>query len=349
MAPKSADALRVPVASLQRRAPDVAQPVIVDVRGLGKTFKKGVRAVDGVHLQVRKGEIFAFLGPNGAGKSTTIKMLCTLLRPTDGKASIAGFDIETSPREVRRRIGLVFQERTLDDQLTAEQNLRFHAVLYGVPKREVEERITRVLAVVGLTNRRSDRVSKYSGGMARRLEIARALLHTPDILFLDEPTVGLDPQTRARMWADVRRLRDEQGVTVFMTTHYMDEAEYADRIAIIDHGRIVALDTPARLKAQVGLDKVLLSTADDAKAAAALAKKGMTAEATAKGLVLKVPDGEAAVARIVGAAGTGVRNVSVHKPSLDDVFMHFTGHEIRPEGAQDGAMARAWMASTRGR
>ena len=325
-------------------------PPIVEARGLGKTFGKGgkaIKAVDGVDIAVRKGEVFAFLGPNGAGKSTTIKMLCTLLKPTAGTASVAGFDAVRQAREVRRRIGLVFQERTLDDQLTAEENLRFHAVLYGVPAKEVDARITRVLAIVDLSDRRKDKVSTYSGGMARRLEIARALLHTPDVLFLDEPTVGLDPQTRARMWKDIRRLRDEEGVTVFMTTHYMDEAEVADRIAIIDHGKIVALDTPAALKAAVGLDKVSLATADDAKASAALAKAGFKPEATPKGLVLKVPDGEAAVPKVVKAAGAGVRSVSVHKPSLDDVFLHFTGHEIRPEGAQENAFMRAWMSQRR--
>jgi ABC-2 type transport system ATP-binding protein len=322
------------------------------VDGLGKTFGKGakaLRAVDGVRFAVHKGEIFAFLGPNGAGKSTTIKMVCTLLKPSDGAASVAGHDVAKEPNAVRRRIGLVFQERTLDDQLTAEENLRFHAVLYGVPKKEVQARIDRVLAIVQLAERRKDKVSKFSGGMARRLEIARALLHTPEVLFLDEPTVGLDPQTRAQLWKDVRRLRDEEGVTVFMTTHYMDEAEVADRIAIIDHGKIVALDTPARLKQAVGLDTVRLSTADDAKASAALSKKGFQVEPQAKGggLVLKVADGESAVAAIVSAAGKGVRSVSVHKPSLDDVFLHFTGHEIRPEGAADGQMARAWMAMRR--
>jgi ABC-2 type transport system ATP-binding protein len=323
-------------------------PVIVQAKDLGKTFGKGdkqVKAVDGVALQVHKGEVFAFLGPNGAGKSTTIKMLCTLLRPTGGSAEVAGFDVVDSPRAVRRRIGLVFQERTLDDQLTAEENLRFHAVLYGVPPAEVGPRIDRVLAIVDLASRRTDLVSTYSGGMARRLEVARALLHAPDVLFLDEPTVGLDPQTRARLWKDVLRLRDEEGVTVFMTTHYMDEAEVADRIAIIDHGKIVAVGSPAELKSAVGLDTVSLSTADDVRAKTALAKAGLQAEATAKGLVVKVADGEAAVARIVQAAGAGVRSVSVHKPSLDDVFLHFTGHEIRAESAEgQSAMVRAFMS-----
>jgi ABC-2 type transport system ATP-binding protein len=343
IAPSAPAAPSVPPA-----APPAIGPPIVTATGLGKSFK-AVRAVDGVDLEVRKGEIFAFLGPNGAGKSTTIKMLCTLLRPTEGVARIAGFDCVAQPREVRRRIGLVFQERTLDDQLTAEENLRFHAVLYGVPAKELGARIERVLKIVDLADRRKDKVSTYSGGMARRLEVARALLHAPDVLFLDEPTVGLDPQTRARLWADIQRLRREEGVTVFMTTHYMDEAEVADRIAIIDQGRIVALGTPQELKAAVGLDTVKVATADDAKAATALAAAGFAPEATPTGLVLKVPDGEAAVGKVVAAAKVPVRSVSVHRPSLDDVFLHFTGHAIRAEGADANAGAKMWMAMGRRR
>src|ERR1022692_5259381 len=206
-------------------------PVAVDVRGLTKRYG-AMTAVKDIDFSVGQGEVFAFLGPNGAGKSTTIKMLCTLAHPTSGQATVAGFDVVSRAKAVRRHIGLIFQEQTVDDQLPAEENLRF-----------------RVLELVALTDRRKDLVSTYSGGMARRLEIARGTLHTPKVLFLDEPTVGLDPQTRALMWEDVMRLRGEEGVTIFLTTLYMDEAEYADRIAIIDHGVIVALDTPDALKA----------------------------------------------------------------------------------------------------
>ncbi|MDZ7733931.1 MAG: ABC transporter permease [Acidimicrobiia bacterium] len=194
-------------------------------------------------------------------------ILCTLARPTSGRAFVAGHDCATQATAVRQQIGLVFQDQTLDEQLTARENLRFHAVLYGVERDALAGRIEEVLGLVGLTDRGDDLVTNFSGGMSRRLEIARALLHTPTVLFLDEPTVGLDPQTRARMWEDVLRLRDEEGVTIFFTTHYMDEAEYADRIAIIDHGRIVALDSPAALKARVGQDSVRLATADDGAAA----------------------------------------------------------------------------------
>ena len=219
----------------------------VEAIHLSKRYEE-VEAVRDATFTVAPGEVFAFLGPNGAGKSTTINMLCTLARPTGGRARVAGFDVERQPKAVRRRIGLVFQEQTLDQQLTAEENLRFHAVLYGIPSELVAPRIDRVLELVALTERRSDLVANYSGGMARRLEIARGMLHTPTVLFLDEPTLGLDPQTRALMWEDVLRLRAEEGVTVFLTTHYMEEAEYADRIAIIDYGRIVALDTPDNLR-----------------------------------------------------------------------------------------------------
>jgi ABC-2 type transport system ATP-binding protein len=218
-------------------------PAAVEVSGLSKRYG-AVEAVKDISFSVARGEVFAFLGPNGAGKTTTIKMLCTLARPTGGKATVDGFDVQRQPKAVRRHIGIVFQEQTLDDQLTAEENLRFHAVLYDIPRAQVGERIDRVLTLVALEDRRSDLISTFSGGMARRLEIARGMLHTPAVLFLDEPTIGLDPQTRALMWEDVLRLRREQGVTIFLTTHYMDEAEYADRIAIIDHGSIVALDTP---------------------------------------------------------------------------------------------------------
>src|SRR5665213_2205835 len=242
----------------------ISSPAI-DVRGLTKRYDDLV-AVDGIDFTVGQGEVFAFLGPNGAGKSTTIKMLCTLAHPTSGRATVAGFDVATQAKSVRRHIGLVFQEQTLDDQLTAEENLRFHAVLYGVPHAQIAPRIARVLGLVALSDRGKDLVSTYSGGMARRLEIARGMLHTPKVLFLDEPTVGLDPQTRALMWEDVMRLRDEEGVTIFLTTHYMDEAEYAGRIAIIDRGSIVAVDTPDVLKASVGRDSVSLETTADGAA-----------------------------------------------------------------------------------
>jgi ABC-2 type transport system ATP-binding protein len=316
----------------------------IDVRGLTKTYGDLV-AVDDIDFSVGQGEIFAFLGPNGAGKSTTIKMLCTLAHPTSGRATIGGFDVATEAKSVRRNIGLVFQEQTLDDQLTAEENLRFHAVLYGMPHRRVESRISTVMELVALSDRRKDLVSTYSGGMARRLEIARGMLHTPKILFLDEPTVGLDPQTRALIWEDIERLRTEEGVTIFLTTHYMDEAEYAERIAIIDHGAIIALDTPDALKASVGTDTVSIETSDDGAALVALLGAGYKVERTETGLTAFVVDEEAAVGPIVAAAGVPVRTVRAHRPTLDDVFLHYTGREIRD---QHGESAIPMMARARG-
>ncbi len=302
----------------------------VEVSSLVKRYGV-VEAVKGVSFDVGRGEIFALLGPNGAGKSTTIKMLCTLALPTDGTARVGGFDVRRQPKAVRRRIGLVFQEQTLDDQLTAEENLRFHAVLYRVPRHEVDARIDRVLRLVALEGRRKDLVSTFSGGMARRLEIARGMLHTPTVLFLDEPTVGLDPQTRALMWDDVKRLREEEGVTILLTTHYMDEAEYADRIAIIDHGQIVALDSPDALKRKVGQDTVELTTADNALAASRLAAAGYRCQEGGEAVVVFTTDGESQVARLIEIAGVPVSNVHVHRPTLDDVFLHFTGRQIRED------------------
>ena len=270
-----------PASGTSGTAPDRAQPV-VSVRHLVRRFGD-FTAVDGISFDVYEGEVFAFLGPNGAGKSTTINTLCTLAHPTSGTVQVAGMDVTQRPKAVRRNIGLVFQDQTLDDRLTAQENLRFHAVLYRVPRDQVNARIARVLELVDLSDRRYDLVSEFSGGMARRLEIARALMHVPRVLFLDEPTIGLDPQTRALMWEDVLRLREEAHVTVFLTTHYMDEAEYADRIAIIDHGQIVALDTPAALKAAVGADTVDLGTRDDPAAIAALHQAGYEVEAVAGG------------------------------------------------------------------
>ena len=206
-----------------------------------------IEAVAGVSFEVAAGETFGFLGPNGAGKSTTISMLCTLLRPTAGRGRVAGFDVVDEQNEVRRRIGLVFQEPTLDEYLTALENLRFHAELYGVPRGQRNTRIERVVRMVGLWDRRTDVVRTFSGGMKRRLEIARGLLHSPRVLFLDEPTIGLDPQTRSHIWSYINALKRQEGTTMFLTTHYMDEAEYCDRIAIIDEGKIVATGTPETL------------------------------------------------------------------------------------------------------
>ena len=301
----------------------------VDVQGLTKNYGELV-AVDGVGFDVHAGEVFGFLGPNGAGKSTTIKMLCTLTEPTAGMARVAGFDIVRERDAVRRNIGLVFQDPTIDVYLTAEQNLRMHAELYGVRRSSLDERMTAVLEMVALADRRKSLVSTYSGGMRRRLEIARGLLHSPRVLFLDEPTVGLDPQTRTSIWRYIHELRQREDVTIFLTTHYMDEAENCDRIAIMDRGRIVAIDTPEALKAAVGKDRVQISTDNDEAAIATLAERFGFQAAMAEGLVtFAVANGEHFVPRLFAELGIPIRSVNVSRPSLDDVFMSHTGTTIR--------------------
>ncbi|GAA2162575.1 ATP-binding cassette domain-containing protein [Actinomadura napierensis] len=319
----------------------------VEVDGLIRKFGD-VEAVRGIGFTVDPGEIFGFLGPNGAGKSTTINMLCTLLKPTAGRALVAGFDVVTQRDTVRRNIGLVFQDPTLDGYLTGEQNLRFHAELYGVPRAVAGDRIRQVLEMVGLWDRRADLVQTYSGGMKRRLEIARGLLHSPRVLFLDEPTVGLDPQTRASIWDYIRQLKDAEEITIFMTTHYMDEAEFCDRIAIMDSGRIVALDTPEALKAGVGKDRVRIQTADDEAAIAALRERFDLEAGMSEGAVaFSVASGEAFVPRLFAELGVPIRSVSVSRPSLDDVFMSFTGSTIRDAEAGTGDRMRMAMRMAR--
>jgi len=311
-------------------APDAA----VSVRGLVKRFGE-VEAVRGIDFDVSPGETFGFLGPNGAGKSTTISMLCTLLVPDGGSAFVAGHDVARERAEVRRNIGLVFQDQTLDAYLTAAQNLRFHAELYGMPRALVPDRMRQVLEMVGLWERRESLVSTYSGGMRRRLEIARGLMHSPRVLFLDEPTVGLDPQTRSSIWRYIEELRATEEITIFLTTHYMDEAEHCDRIAIMDQGSLIALDTPEALKQSVGKDRVQLEV-DDPQAAIEALRERFGLEATiAEGRVtVAVVGGEAFVPRLFAELGVPIRGVSVARPSLDDVFMSYTGTTIRDAEAE---------------
>jgi ABC-2 type transport system ATP-binding protein len=318
---------------LNKPDPPTPQPAAaVQVNGLVKRYDE-VEAVRGIQFAVRSGEIFGFLGPNGAGKSTTINMLCTLVRPSAGSAMVAGHDVIGERDEVRRNIGLVFQDTTLDGYMTAEQNLRLHAELYGVPRDGVGERMRQVMEMVGLWERRGSLVNTFSGGMKRRLEIARGLLHSPRVLFLDEPTVGLDPQTRSSIWSYIRELKTREDITIFLTTHYMDEAEYCDRIAIMDQGRIIVLDTPEALKAKVGHDRVQIQTDDDAAAIVALRERFQIEATVAEGAVtFGVPAGEHFVPRLFDEwdpAHPAIRAVSVSRPSLDDVFMSYTGTTIR--------------------
>ncbi|MCU1621990.1 MAG: daunorubicin resistance transporter ATPase subunit [Frankiales bacterium] len=314
----------------------------VEVRGLTKSYG-AVEAVRGVDFDVRTGETFGFLGPNGAGKSTTIKILCTLAKATGGSASVAGFDVQGQRDDVRRHIGLVFQDTTLDTYLSAEMNLRFHAELYGMPRESVQPRLQQVLEMVGLWERRASKVLTFSGGMKRRLEIARGLMHSPRVLFLDEPTVGLDPQTRASIWDYIERLRKEEDITIFLTTHYMDEAEHCDRIAIMDEGKLVALDTPAALKASVGTDRVTIRTDDDDEALVRLPGAIRTSE----GVVINVEDGEAYVPQLFESLGVPITNVSISRPSLDDVFLSYTGRTIR-DTESAGPQLPPFMAAGRG-
>jgi len=324
---------------------------VIKARGLVKKYGQ-LEAVRGIDLEVMQGEIFGFLGPNGAGKSTTISMLCTLLSPTAGSASVAGIDVMHDPARVRQRIGLVFQDPSLDDQLTGRENLEFHAFIYSIPGEVRRERIDKMLELLQLSDRAASQVRTYSGGMKRRLEIARGMLHEPQILFLDEPTLGLDPQTRQNIWTHLRDLRARTGVTIFMTTHYMDEAEYCDRIAIIDKGQIVALGTPDQLKAMVGGDVVTMTSSRAEDALEEIQKVlGVVPTRDDGTLRMEVPDGRKFVPRLVRELTAPGDTISLGRPSLDDVFLKLTGRAIREEEASDRermrAMASRWMGRRR--
>jgi ABC-2 type transport system ATP-binding protein len=325
----------------RRPVPAEARTDVPAIRAVGvrKTYP-GVAAVRGIDLTVEQGETFGFLGPNGAGKTTTIAMLCTLAMPTAGLIEIASHDTRLAPGRVRRNLGLVFQETTLDGELTAEENLRFHADLYALPTGTLPARIDAMLALVGLTDRRHGLVRTFSGGMQRRLEIARGLLHRPRVLFMDEPTIGLDPQARAQLWSHLHEVREGEATTLFLTTHYLDEAEQCDRIAIIDDGRIVAQGTPAELKSVLGADRVVLRTGDDGSAATALRERfGLDVAGGPAGLCVRTEDGARLVPRLCAGLDVPVYEVTVTRPSLDDVFLHHTGRHFRDDSSVAGAAA----------
>ncbi len=308
---------------------------IIKVENLVKRFGELV-AVDNISFTVPSGEIFGFLGPNGAGKTTTINILCTLSKPTSGRATINGFDVVRQQNQVRQSIGLVFQDPSLDERLSGIQNLRFHALVYNVPASVRQKRIEEVLTMVELWDKRHNIVHTYSGGMKRRLEMARGLLHHPKVLFLDEPTLGLDPQTRNRIWEYILELRRREGTTIFLTTHYMDEAEKADRIAIIDYGKLVAIDTAEELKKLVGKDIISLKTDDNNRAAEEIQLRyRIEARYDSDGLTFEVASGEEFLPAFIKEFDTKILSVSLRRPSLDDVFLKLTGREIRQEEVSD--------------
>ena len=311
----------------------------IEAQRLVRVFKKGPRAVDGIDLTVAPGEIYGFLGPNGAGKSTTVHMLTTLLPPTEGRAWVAGYDVVTQGPQVRAAIGAALQEAALDPLLTGREHLRLQASLQALPRAARKSRADELLKRVGLTEAADRKVRGYSGGMKRRLDLAMALVHSPRILFLDEPTTGLDIQSRTARWEEVKRLAGADGVTVFLTTQYLEEADVlADRIGIIDHGRIVAEGTPTGLKASVGrptVEAVPADPVDRERAAAILARFGDSC-GSSNGVAVRLRSGEADLAEIVralDAEGLKVENLQLHQPSLDDVFLAKTGRSL--EGAAE--------------
>jgi len=312
--------------------------MIIKVENLTKKFN-GITAVDNISFEVEERTIFGFLGPNGAGKTTTINILCSLLSPTSGRSYIAGHDCMKESEKVRKAIGIVFQDSTLDKDLTAYENLIFHAYLYNVPKNDMKQRVSDVLRFVGLYERKDDLVKKFSGGMKRRLEVARGLIHKPRVLFLDEPTLGLDPQSRTNLWEFITELPKKHDVTIFMTTHYMEEAEVCDRIAIIDKGKIIAIGSPEELKRTVGGDVVYIRTADNMNARLEIEKLLNVPVSEKDGELYMTCDmGDTCIPEMMRKIGETVLSVRLHRPTLNDVFLKLTGKAIREEEAspEDG-------------
>ena len=331
---------------------------MINVDRLTKEFGS-LKAVDGVSFSVREGEIFGLLGPNGAGKTTTIKMLTTLLQPTSGNARVAGFDIRRQQNDIRRSIGIIFQDPSLDDELTGRENLEFHAILYKIGREERDRRIAEVLKLVELQDKANILVKNYSGGMKRRLEIGRGLISQPKVLFLDEPTIGLDPQTRRHIWEYIKRLNETSRITLILTTHYIEEADYlCSRVAFVDRGKIVALDTPKALKNKLGGDVISLQIGKDGQEKFIKTLKGFKWARTVSKhddfVDLTVEEGEKKIPEIIVLAGkhnVSITSVSLHKPSLEDVFIHYTGKTIREEAgsARDSmrAIRNRWSGGRR--
>ncbi len=304
-----------------------------------------VTAVDGVSLEIPEGEVFGLLGPNGAGKTTLISTLSTLIRPTSGSASVAGFDIGRQPIEVRRNIGMVFQEPSVDDLLTGRENLYLHSMLYGVPRAEINPRIDKMLSLVDLADRAGSLVKTYSGGMRRRLEIARGLIHEPKILFLDEPTLGLDPVSRQTVWGYISRLKTEKRTTIILTTHYMEEADsLADRIGIIHRGKIIELDTPANLKKKVGRDLVFITGNINTEAVGKLPFVNSVEKEDEK-FKINISDSGKNLQALLNAAGA-IEEVEIRPVTLDDVFLKFAGKQIKDDAESNGIFQRIALAKT---
>ncbi len=327
---------------------------IIKVNKLSKTFGS-LKAVNQISFNVREGEIFGLLGPNGAGKTTTIKMLTTLIKSTSGTALLNGSSINKDQNSIRKSIGIIFQDPSLDDELTGRENLEFHAILYNIKKQHMKEKIAEILKLVELEDKADTLVKNYSGGMKRRLEIGRGLVHEPKILFLDEPTVGLDPQTRRHIWEYIKKLNESKRVTVILTTHYIEEADYlCDRVAFVDHGKIVALDTPKALKAKMGGDIISLGVNMNGSLLESKFKhiKGVKKIVTHDNYVdITIENGEQRIPEVVSIAESNkiiINSVNLHKPSLEDVFIYYTGNKIREEEGSWKNNIRAVMAK-RGR
>jgi len=307
---------------------------IIEVEDLVKEFK-GLRAVDSITFSVKEDEIFGFLGPNGAGKTTTINMICTLLSKTSGKITLNGYNVERERNKIRNCIGMVFQDPSLDDRLTALENLHFHGLLYNIPRGVLKERTEEVLEMVNLISRKNNLVMTFSGGMKRRLEIARGLLHYPKVLFLDEPTLGLDPQTRNKIWDYIIKLKKSKKITIFLTTHYMEETEICDRIAIIDRGKIIALDSPDNLKNTIGGDIITIVSEDNNKLKRYIREMtGSEAHNIEDGKIrFEVKNSSSFIPKFIKNSPVKILSITARKPTLNDVFLDLTGREIREENA----------------
>ena len=322
---------------------------IISVEELTKKFKNLI-AVNQVSFKVNEGEIFGFLGPNGAGKTTTINMLCTLLSPTSGRAVLNGYDVTKERNKVRQCIGLVFQDPSLDDWLTAKENLEFHALIYNIESKAAKRRIDQILKIVELSDRKNDLVLNFSGGMKRRLEIARGLIHYPRVLFLDEPTLGLDPQTRNRIWEYIRDLLKREKITIFLTTHYMDEAENCNRIAIIDRGKIIAMDTPENLKKEVRGDIITVETTDNKSLTNEIENRyGKKVFFYDNKIQFEIDDSERFIPQFIRESKEDILSISARKPTLDDVFLSLTGRKIRDESASATDRMRKMIRARRRR